>query len=1562
MVNSGSSEIMKKQPVTFYIRCLIALICISASTILVKGQSKLSNFKATSKPYYNHPPNNFNAPVNKTKLLRADTIPTLVNFDISAPATMAANNQQDTGRPGNTCDTYLYEEKFGSDGVDDHVNAVTALSNGNVVITGYTGNYGLVMELDKKGNILWQHRYASAAGSVAFKKAAVAAGGTLVVIGSVTISASSATLLLCKISAAGIMQPVKITLSTGPPLVLNPADVMVLSSGNIAFLGDDGTNIYAGITNPGFGLVWARPFTIIGETATKAIRLAEDYNGLLFSATGKINGFYAGNLLKVDLSIGTIIWSNKLGGVSAAAEFIFQDMVYQDLRPQITAIKRNNNGPWVFSRVIMNTTGMKETVMDFKGAAFPVDETSSSAITSGGETMSIYTASTKTLSVIRSSPSNVFIWAKQYNTVGLAGIVSCDRAYDGGSITAANTINTGTGGDMFIMKADSAGITGDCGYKSIDITHSFDLAEDTTNAPASTTSVPGLQPAGATITESVISMGSHIYCSNKFCPALPVDTSNCFSSFAKRYNDYAWSIYPGTLTITKNKDILITGAQRDNPYVASSQSFVLRLDSRGNVLSSNKIRLGGPGYIMNVFNLDDGNFITLFGAQGLITFCKHDALMNVIWQKTYAIPYKYYSFSSITKDDAGNMYLSWGYSNTDAYYPDHYSIQKITVDGNFAWIKTNAMPSTFSLVWNGILTWLNGFLYSAMDYHDGQGYTTVFMKVKPGTGDAVWIKQLKKDNTNIELGGFGTTGKNLLAIIDTRQGNQDEQGLVMIGEDGAIAHQRKYIPATGLMNFGGFISDGNSGVIGESVIYGNNDGTSKNYLYFLDSSLRVKSTQGYNTSLNYLSLLARDSEGSIYQVVNNAYFNLAGGYYITDDYYTDFSLRKFLPDGTSGQCPTFPVGLKDTPMVTLPAIKNLALSPGDNYIVQPSTAYYPLTDDYVVNEVAKLCGTVDNCLTLKVTGTKSICNTSKTYTYSLLKSPGCTQLPLWVFDTSKISAVYLADTGLSVQFKKPGSTTLKAVLNTGCNVMEDSIKITIAGKSDTLDLGADNILCAGDTIALKVGPGFLSYKWQDNSTDSSFSVTKAGVYFVSVTDACLNGYADTVKILADTMPGIQLNDTSKCNGDSIRLQAPASFSKYNWLPAQNISRTDTSTVWVYPPATTQYIVSAVKSNGCPTKDTIKVTVLTSPAVHLGSDTAICYGDTLLLDVGSGFTSWRWSTGASSQYIQAAQAATYFVKATTANGCSSNDTLTILAVKPLPVFSLGNDTALCQGQVLAYNFNLTGAIYQWSTSSMAGSQSLTQAGTYWLRVTQQGCSSADSVTVAYNPVPVVNLGSDLVLCPGEKKLLDAGNPGASYVWNDGSTAQQYNIAAPGSYSVKVTLQGCIGGDTITAIYLPTPLFTLGSDTFICKGTTLLLSPAVNTPVSYLWQNATTNPTYTITTDGIYSLTVGNKCGIFTDSLKVTMGLCNLLMPSAFSPNRDGVNDVFRVKYPFPVKTFNMAIYNRWGQKIFESSNITKGWDGTYQGLLQPVGTYIWVISLVDGDGASQSGKGTVVLIK
>ena len=118
-----------------------------------------------------------------------------------------------------------------------------------------------------------------------------------------------------------------------------------------------------------------------------------------------------------------------------------------------------------------------------------------------------------------------------------------------------------------------------------------------------------------------------------------------------------------------------------------------------------------------------------------------------------------------------------------------------------------------------------------------------------------------------------------------------------------------------------------------------------------------------------------------------------------------------------------------------------------------------------------------------------------------------------------------------------------------------------------------------------------------------------------------------------------------------------------------------------------------------------------------------------------------------------------------------------------------------------------------------------------------------------------------------------------------------------------------------------------------------------------------------TAGLYALTATNNCGSSTDEVSFTRGTCKVSIPNAFSPNNDRTNDVFKVLGTETVTDFNLKIFNRWGQIVFETSDKSKAWDGRVKGMDAPVGTFVYILRYTDmHEPAPQLVKGTIVLIR
>jgi gliding motility-associated-like protein len=230
---------------------------------------------------------------------------------------------------------------------------------------------------------------------------------------------------------------------------------------------------------------------------------------------------------------------------------------------------------------------------------------------------------------------------------------------------------------------------------------------------------------------------------------------------------------------------------------------------------------------------------------------------------------------------------------------------------------------------------------------------------------------------------------------------------------------------------------------------------------------------------------------------------------------------------------------------------------------------------------------------------------------------------------------------------------------------------------------------------------------------------------------------------------------------------------------------------------------------------------------------------------------------------------------------------------------------------------------------------------------------------------VFLGTDTTLCEGDNLLLDATNSNANYLWQDGTTQATYNVTAQGRYTVKVTgANGCDTSGSINVAYTTKPIINLVKDTTLCITQQLLLDATYANSV-YKWQDGSSLSQYSVTQEGVYWVQVTNNCGVASDTSTVVYEncACKFYVPTAFTPNGDGKNDVFVPKYQCLFSNYELKIYNRWGQLIFASENPSTGWDGNMNNIQQPTGTYIWQMSYKDNlTGKAIRQNGTVVLVR
>lgn len=346
-------------------------------------------------------------------------------------------------------------------------------------------------------------------------------------------------------------------------------------------------------------------------------------------------------------------------------------------------------------------------------------------------------------------------------------------------------------------------------------------------------------------------------------------------------------------------------------------------------------------------------------------------------------------------------------------------------------------------------------------------------------------------------------------------------------------------------------------------------------------------------------------------------------------------------------------------------------------------------------------------------------------------------------------------------------------------------------------------------------------------------------------------------------------DTLVCSGEPLEIAANASVSAtYLWNGPNGFSSDQAgfSLNNVASVDTGFYFVVTEFANCVQWRDSVYVglVALEIPQLNfLGNDTTLCLGQTLTVGKAYPCASYRWQDGSSDSTFQARNPGEYYVQIEI-GGQIFSDTIRV-GYYPLPQIELGNDTILCPGEMLELDATLsTASNYEWQDGSTSATLQVQTPGIYIAKVTDLcGNTTADTIDVSLFPIlSSINLGRDTTLCPGETLVLDASNLAAiSYLWQDGSTKPSFTINTAGIYAVELQDNcGNILSDSIEIQYFEViESVSLGRDTTLCPGETLLLDVATDAAKSYRWQDGSTNSTFLVEQPGVYTIIIEDNCG-------------------------------------------------------------------------------------------------------
>ncbi|MBX2922262.1 MAG: gliding motility-associated C-terminal domain-containing protein [Chitinophagaceae bacterium] len=260
-------------------------------------------------------------------------------------------------------------------------------------------------------------------------------------------------------------------------------------------------------------------------------------------------------------------------------------------------------------------------------------------------------------------------------------------------------------------------------------------------------------------------------------------------------------------------------------------------------------------------------------------------------------------------------------------------------------------------------------------------------------------------------------------------------------------------------------------------------------------------------------------------------------------------------------------------------------------------------------------------------------------------------------------------------------------------------------------------------------------------------------------------------------------------------------------------------------------------------------------------------------------------------------------------------------------------------------------YAWGNGETDDFIDVHQTGKYYITATDANCSIDDSVYVLFNSLILIpNVRNELLCLNVPASPLRA--TGQDLKWYTSPTAAAGSPTAPVpstadtgvfNYYVSQTILGCESPRAKLVVeVIEKPYFHLGENVVIpCGVSGVMLQTVKQKYTSYTWQDGSTRPDFTATEAGNYVLRGENICGSLVDT--VTTVTCNtkcVNFPTAFTPNNDGLNEVFRAGAFCPITKFNMVVYDRFGKKVFETKNPAMGWDGKINGKRAEEGTYVY----------------------
>ena len=437
----------------------------------------------------------------------------------------------------------------------------------------------------------------------------------------------------------------------------------------------------------------------------------------------------------------------------------------------------------------------------------------------------------------------------------------------------------------------------------------------------------------------------------------------------------------------------------------------------------------------------------------------------------------------------------------------------------------------------------------------------------------------------------------------------------------------------------------------------------------------------------------------------------------------------------------------------------------------------------------------------------------------------------YVLDAQNTGANYLWSNNAASQtitVTNDGNYSVTVTNDYGCSA-SDEVHVTLNAPIIISFDGEDWEVC--DSVTLDAGYPGADFQWSTGAVSQSILVTESGTYSVSLTNQGCTGEG-SVNVIVYESPQLNLGGIiTECEGTSVILNAENPNSDYIWSTNETLQQIEVNLAGTYS-------VTVTDQHSCTVSDSVQVIFNSLPVDPFPSDTIICGNG--ILDAQNQGAQYEWIDGSNSQFFEVTQSGVYWVNIIGGNSCSLTDTVNV-TVYPKPIVNIGNDTALCREEILELDAGNSDCTYLWNNNQTSRIINVVNSGIYSVQVTNEyACSAIDSISVVFNPNPIVNLGADLYLCSNQMGLLNAGDDGVSFAWGSDfgfySEENPVMVTDSGKYWVEVTNEfNCKSSDTVMVQFseLSLTAYFLAASQAMRGDTVRFVDVSYPEPNNYLW---------------------------------------------------------------------------------------------------------------------------------